>query len=121
MRRIWVPQAIACCMLAGALNPENPYGYYIMLRWVCCGAFAYLAFRTFAQGCRGWTWAFGVMAALYNPVLKLHLTRDMWTVVNGGTIGIALASVFAMQRVGLSGKSDAAIQQQAADGTARHR
>jgi len=45
MKRIWVPQIIASVLLVWALNPENPYGYYILLRWVCCVAFAYLAYQ----------------------------------------------------------------------------
>jgi len=108
MRRIWVPQLIAGLMLAWALNPANPYGYYILLRLVCCGIFAYLAFRAFEQGHQGWVWVLGVTAALYNPVLRVHLTRDVWSVVNVVTIGIAVASVFALKRGGASEKSDAA-------------
>lgn len=45
MRRIWVPQLVAALMLLWGLNPENPYGYYILLRWVCCGIFAYLGLQ----------------------------------------------------------------------------
>ena len=33
MKRIWISQAIATVMLLWALNPENPYGYYILLPW----------------------------------------------------------------------------------------
>ena len=29
-------------MLFWALWPHNPYGYYVLLRWICCAAFAYL-------------------------------------------------------------------------------
>ena len=43
MKKIWIPQAIVIPMLLWALNPANPYGYYILLRWVYCAAFAYLA------------------------------------------------------------------------------
>lgn len=32
-------------MLLWALYPENPYGYYVLLRLVCCPIFAYLANR----------------------------------------------------------------------------
>ena len=65
MRRIWVPQLLASLMLLWALNPENPYGYYILLRWVCCGVFAYLAFKALDQGHQGWVWVLGITAAVY--------------------------------------------------------
>jgi hypothetical protein len=31
---------------------------------------------------------------LYNPVFRVHLNRELWSVVNVVTIGIALASIF---------------------------
>jgi hypothetical protein len=97
MRRIWVPQLLASLMLLWALNPENPYGYYILLRWVCCGVFAYLVFKALDQGHQGWVLVLGITAAVYNPIFKVHLTREIWSVVNVVTIGIAVASVFAIK------------------------
>ena len=94
MTRKWVPQLIACLMLLWALNPENPYGYYTLLRWVCCGVFAYLAVQAFQQRREGWVWVLGITAALYNPVSPVHLTREIWSVVNVVTIGVAAASIF---------------------------
>ena len=96
-QRIWVPQLLTSLMLLWALNPDNPYGYYILLRWVCCGVFAYLAFKAFGQEQQGWAWVLGITAAVYNPVIRVHLTREMWSVVNVITIGIAIASVFAIK------------------------
>ena len=55
MKRIWIPQVITICTLLWALNPHNPYGYYILLRWVCCGVFAYLAFQALNQDAN-WRW-----------------------------------------------------------------
>lgn len=97
MRRIWVPQLVAGLMLLWALNPDNAYGYYILLRWVYCGTFAYLAFKAIEEGQQGWTWVLGITAAVYNPIFQVHLTRELWSVVNVITIGIAVASVFALK------------------------
>jgi hypothetical protein len=96
MKRIWVPQLIASLMLLWALNPHNPYGYYILLRWVCCGVFAYLTFKVFDKERHGWVWVLGITAAVYNPIIRVHLTREIWSVVNVLTIGIAVASVFVL-------------------------
>lgn len=91
---IWIPQLIAGLMLLWALNPSNPYGYYILLRWICCGIFAYLAFKAHEQNETGFAWILGITAAVYNPILPVHLTREIWSVVNVVTIGIAAASTF---------------------------
>ena len=79
-----------------ALYPDNPYGYYVLLRWVCCGVFAYLAVQAFAQGKSGWVWVLGVSAAIYNPVLRVHLTRFIWSIVNVASIAITVASAFVL-------------------------
>ncbi len=88
MKRIWIPQAIVAGMLLWALNPENPYGYYILLRWVCCAVFAYLSIQAGSQEKQGWVWILGVTAFVYNPIIPIHLTREIWTVVNIITIMI---------------------------------
>jgi len=93
MKRIWIPQAIAGVMLLWALNPENPYGYYILLRWVCCAAFTYLALKAYAQGKEGWVWVLGVMAVIYNPIIRIHLTREIWSVLNVVTVIAMVASI----------------------------
>jgi hypothetical protein len=94
MKRIWIPQTIASLMLLWALNPENPYGYYILLRWICCGVFGFLTFRAIANREQGWSWTLGITALIYNPIFRVHLTREIWSVVNLITIVIAILSIF---------------------------
>jgi hypothetical protein len=91
-----VPQLIACLMLLWALKPHNPYGYYILLRWVCCTVFAYVAIQALSQEKQGWAWVLGITAVVYNPIVQVHLTRGIWSVVNIISIGIAVASIFAV-------------------------
>lgn len=97
MKRIWIPQAIAGVMLLWALNPENPYGYYILLRWVCCAAFTYLALKAHAQGKDGWVWVLGVMAVIYNPIIRIHLTREIWSVINIATLIPTVLSIYVVR------------------------
>ena len=84
-------------MLLWALNPENPYGYYILLRWVCCAAFAFLAIHALAQEKQGWVWVLGVTAVVYNPLIRIHLNRELWSVINVITIVIAWCSAFILK------------------------
>jgi hypothetical protein len=84
-------------MLLWALNPSNPYGYYILLRWVCCGIFAYLAIQALEHKKKGWVWVLGITALFYNPIFRVHLNRELWSIINVVTIGIAVSSIFAFK------------------------
>jgi hypothetical protein len=97
MKKVWIPQVIASLMLLWALNPDNPYGYYILLRWICCGIFAYLASQAFEQKKQGWVWVLGITALFYNPFFRVHLNRELWSIINVVTIGIAVVSIFALK------------------------
>ena len=94
---IWLPQALTTVVLAWALNPDNPYSYYIFLRWVCCVAFAYLAWKASERQKQNWLFIFVVGAILYNPISTVHLERETWCVVNVATIAIGLASIVAFR------------------------
>jgi len=84
-------------MLVWALTPENPYGYYILLRWVCCGVFAYLTLKALENENQGWVWVLGITAVIYNPIIRIHLTREIWSVINVITIGIAIVSIVTLK------------------------
>ena len=84
-------------MLLWALNPENPYGYYILLRVVLCAICAFLAFRALDIGSDRWVWILGVTAVIYNPIIRIHLTREIWSVVNIATI-VVLSITFGALR-----------------------
>jgi FtsH-binding integral membrane protein len=98
MKRIWIPQAIAGIMLAWALNPANPYGYYLILRIVCCAVCTYLALASADAGKTQWTWTLGVLAVIYNPIIQVHLNRGIWSVINIVTIVIFALSVLRLER-----------------------
>lgn len=97
MKRIWIPQAIAILMLLWAMYPENPYGYYVLLRVICCALFMYLCFASIRLKVSIWAWILGVTAFVYNPIIPLHLNRDLWTVVNIITVIIATVSIFTLR------------------------
>ena len=92
-KKIWIPQLIAVIMLVIALNPENPYGYYVILRIVCCVVFGYLAVIAHQQEKKEWTWILGITAFIYNPIFRVSLNREIWTIVNVITILIAMVSI----------------------------
>jgi len=98
MKIIWIPQTIACLLLFLALNPDNPYEYYILLRFVCCAVFVYLTIQAITQQKEGLAWILGITAAMYNPFFRIHLIRDIWSFINLVTIGIAITSIFVLKK-----------------------
>ncbi|MCY3817867.1 MAG: hypothetical protein OXH52_00680 [Gammaproteobacteria bacterium] len=86
-------------LLAGALLPW-PYGYYELLRLAVCAASAWIAYEQWRHddGVSGWVVAFGGMAMLYNPLMPIHLTREIWSVLN-----LASASAFVLHLRALRG------------------
>lgn len=84
-------------LLLWALLPINPYGYYILLRWICCPCFAFLAIREHEKGMFHWVWIFAVSAGIYNPIIPTHLGRTIWSVVN--IISIILLIVYLLKKM----------------------
>jgi len=68
-------------MLLWAIAP-NPYPYYMLLRVVVCTVSTYSAYIAYQQKDQQWAWAFGVTAALFNPFIPAHLTKEIWMVFN---------------------------------------
>ena len=97
MKRIWIPQVLVSIMLIWAFYPNNSYGYYILLRWVCCPACAYLAIQALDKKKIEWVWVLGVTAIIYNPIKPIHLSRGLWTFVNLATIVIAISSIVVLK------------------------
>ncbi len=80
-------------MLLWALVPSNPYGYYVLLRFVICGVCAFLAFRMIEIQRHGWVWILGITALIYNPIVRVHLNRELWSVVNIVTIVLLAVTI----------------------------
>ena len=73
----FIPSLVAAAMLLGALA-QWPYGYYQLLRWIVCGAAIFVAVSAYGWQKLWATWLFGFVAALFNPLVPVHLSRDAW-------------------------------------------
>ena len=89
-----IVRILCIILLLWALLPINPYGYYILLRWVCCPCFAYLTLVSYLNGQIPCVWIFAVSAGIYNPIFRVHLGREIWFIVN--IISILLLIVHAI-------------------------
>jgi len=72
-----IPSLIAALMLFGALAPW-PYGYYQLLRWVTCAAAVWVAFLAYNWQKKWAMVLFGFVAVLFNPLIPIHLNRQLW-------------------------------------------
>ena len=82
-RIVWLVVVVA---LVVALVPSMPYGYYQVMRWVVSAAGVWLALEAHRRGCEAWTWCLAVIAGIYNPIVPVHASRTVWSVVNVATI-----------------------------------
>lgn len=78
---------------------ELPYGYYTLLRLLVCGVCIYLATQEVQVGRTGWAWVLGGVAVLYNPIFRIHLNREIWSIVNVATIGLLAVHMRSVWRV----------------------
>lgn len=77
-------------MLAIAALPM-PYGYYTLVRLVACGTFGYAAFVAYGRGYQVMPWLFAVVAVLFNPIIKVHFSKEIWMVVDLLSAGLLLS------------------------------
>ena len=83
-----VPHAIAGILLVIALSSDNDIGYYRVMRWIVCAAFAYMAVESYSRKQSSWVWVWGVAAGIYNPIIPVEASREVWSVVNLASIGL---------------------------------
>lgn len=92
-----IARIIAIIFLLLALE-NQPYGYYILLRFIVCGVSAYGAFFASRLGETGWIWILGIIAVLFNPIIPIHLDRETWAIVDLGVAVILIVSLFLLKK-----------------------
>ena len=86
-----IPCLAAAIMLLGAFG-RWPYDYYRLLRWVTCSASLFVAYRAFVCRVNWIIWLFCLSALLFNPILPIHLKRDIWQIIDGIAAAAFLAA-----------------------------
>jgi len=70
----------AAILLIGAA--PLPYGYYTLLRLVACCVFAFASFVSFERNYKVLPWVFGLLALVFNPIIPVHLPKEVWVIVD---------------------------------------
>lgn len=92
-----IPALIAALMLLGALAPW-PYGYYQLLRFVVCGVSIYVAVIAYDWQKIWATWLFGFVAVLFNPLVSIHLSREIWQPIDAGCALLFFVIAFVLKK-----------------------
>jgi hypothetical protein len=72
---------LAAALLLLAIPHTWPYGYYVLLRLVVCAVslFGAIVAHRHRQGLLA---LFVLIALLFNPILPVHLTKQLWSFIN---------------------------------------
>ena len=95
----WVVPAL---LLLIALIPL-PYGYYLFLRLVVFFACAFAIWQlVLLESTKAHIWiaAFVVFGLIFNPFLRVHLTREIWMILNLIGAGLFLSNLYYLKRTG---------------------
>lgn len=84
---------LAIIFLLWALT-DNPYSYYQFLRWAILVVGAYSAYLAYDIGKKLWTWIFGIIAVLFNPIIPFYLSRNTWQPIDFIVAIIFFVSLF---------------------------
>ena len=86
MKKLKIALLMAALMLCLAVFPTMPDAFYLLLKWVVCGAAVYgaLNFRDEPRLSRHF-WPLGVLALLFNPLVPAPLTPLVWLLLDLGT------------------------------------
>ncbi len=61
---------------------DNPYSYYQILRWFICGLMGYLFYFSYQDKNTTWSWIFGVITILFNPIIPIYFSRETWFILD---------------------------------------
>lgn len=90
----WAPAALLLLALA-----PLPYGYYQFLRLVVCVCAVLIAIQV--KKTTVWFPIFLTVALLFNPIIPVYLTRDIWALID-----IACALLFVFHSFAFNSSSD---------------
>lgn len=77
-------------ILAGLLAlclTNMPYGYYELIRYLTTVFFAWMALQSYKDGNDNLTLVYVAVAILFQPFLKITLSKEIWNVVDVLTAG----------------------------------
>jgi hypothetical protein len=85
---------VSIVLLLLAIPAIWPYGYYIFLRWVITAIAVFFIWITSKIQEQKWSGLMVVIAILFNPIIPIYLTKEIWVVIDLIVAGLFLLSIF---------------------------
>jgi arginine exporter protein ArgO len=89
---------LAIVFLLGAVG-NWPYGYYQLLRWAILIIGAYSVYLAYEIRKISWAWIFGIIAVLFNPIIPITFSKDIWQIIDIIVAIIFFISLFAKNKL----------------------
>ena len=75
------------CLISGgllllAIPTGWPYGFYILLRWAIFISSIVVAYGFYKSKITAWTFIFGAVAFLFNPIAPIYLSKQTWVTLD---------------------------------------
>ena len=78
----YVPGLICVFFLVIAASSSWPYFFYTLLRILVALSSVFLSYKSHIEKRVTWTWVFGGIALLFNPLIPMRMARSDWEIVN---------------------------------------
>ena len=77
-----------------------PYGFYTFLRLIISITATVIIFQNFktSEGINEISILFGLILILYNPIIPVHLSREIWMPINFITSGVYIYGYFKVKK-----------------------
>ena len=76
-----IARLISVGLLLWALG-RHSYEYYKLLRFIIFVIMAFGIYFSIKLNKIGWTWIFGSIAFLFNPVIPFHFNKSTWGIID---------------------------------------
>lgn len=97
MNQKWVFIISGILLLLG-IPAGWPYSYYILLRWLICAASIYAAYNFYQSNLKGWTWVFGTVALVFNPIFPFYFVKETWVLIDIISAVLFLLSAYSIKK-----------------------
>ena len=94
-----IPIIISIIMLLMAILGHWHYGFYTLLRLVVCLTSIFVASFAYKARLRYWTYMMGLIALLFNPIIKVYFNKSTWQLIDLVTAIIFVISIAKLKRM----------------------
>lgn len=88
-------------LLLLAIPSGWPYDFYILLRWVISISSIIVAYGFYKSKLTAWTFIFGAVAFLFNPIMPIYLNKSSWILIDFVSAGLFFLAGYSTKKRGI--------------------